>query len=698
MATMINAYSVGLTLDAGSYIKNSNLSRQETAKLTRSINGARTPAENYARQLDLIDKALQKKAISQRTANRLTSDAAVKLDKASSAIGAYNRGIAGATTANTRHGASLTTLSARYLSVAAAASALRRSLTLSAEIEQSTAAFSVFTGSMESAQGMMQEIRDFSASNPIRFTAAQQAARTLLSFNVDQRRILPTLRMLSDVTGANNERFKSMALAFAQMSAAGRLLGQDLRQMVDAGFNPLQEISLGTGKSLVELKADMEAGAISSQMVADAFKSATDEGGRFHGMTERLGNTLGGSMARAQSRIDVMAANLGDRLAPATVKVLNTFEKWSPSIERSLNQIGLLADGVAGLVELMDFTQTSLESLNTTGLNLGSMISGGLTGLATEAADIFPKLMLGTNRQVNEALLDARKNLGRGIFSDAENRRLDQLEKRYEELAKKRQELGKQVTPQPQPASGVDFGPQDELAARDEAFRKSAESHANRLAEAIERERQRTAQLRFGTQGAAKLELAMQGVSEATREWMKTSFDAGVRLDILLSQAEKGTREALREIDARQEVNRQLEERNRLAKEQLQLSDKIERAERRLAIIRQQDVKDRAAREQELVNKLSAPRSITVGSEQDLNRQAEQSNRAMIQQAIRNSQQAGLLDLSRDGTAQKQKEQLDELKALKKQQAENQQILNNLLATSEQNLEVNRKNGFKRLR
>ena len=79
----------------------------------------------------------------------------------------------------------------------------------------------------------------------------------------------------------NAQRFQALSLAFAQVSAAGKLTGQDLLQMVNAGFNPLQEMSKKTGKSISELKDLMADGAISTKMVEDAMASATGAGGRF---------------------------------------------------------------------------------------------------------------------------------------------------------------------------------------------------------------------------------------------------------------------------------------------------------------------------------------------------------------------------------------------------------------------------------
>lgn len=75
MATTINAYSVGLHLDASSYIRNSSLSRKETASLTRSINAARTPADKYSREITKLEKALAAGAIDQDVFNKLLSTA-----------------------------------------------------------------------------------------------------------------------------------------------------------------------------------------------------------------------------------------------------------------------------------------------------------------------------------------------------------------------------------------------------------------------------------------------------------------------------------------------------------------------------------------------------------------------------------------------------------------------------------------------
>lgn len=315
MATTINNYSVGLSLNASDYIKNSILSRSETARLKKEIEGARTPAEVYANKLGLIDKALREGAIEQSTYNRLLDSAKQKLD--------------GAAKSTSNYLASLKSVAAAYVSMSAAKSVIGDSIKLASEAESAGIQFEVLTGSVEGAARMVQGLRDLAATTPLNVTDTQKAARTMLSFGVSAESILPTLKQLGDVTGGNSQRFEMMALAFAQVSAAGRLMGQDLLQMVNAGFNPLQEISRKTGESLVQLKKRMEDGGISSREVADALRSATSEGGLFFGMIDRMSETTEGKMAKMRDTIDSIKRDLGEGLLPVVNKVLDSAAEYA---------------------------------------------------------------------------------------------------------------------------------------------------------------------------------------------------------------------------------------------------------------------------------------------------------------------------------------------------------------------------------
>ena len=155
-------------------------------------------------------------------------------------------------------------------------------------------------GDADKANKLLADIKATAATTPFTLEGLADASRTLLSFGVSAEKIIPTMRMLGDVSGGNSEKLKSLTLAYAQVQSTGRLMGQDLLQMINQGFNPLQIISEKTGKSMAQLKKEMEQGAISSRDVAEAFKIATSEGGRFFKSMETQSQTLAGRISTLQ--------------------------------------------------------------------------------------------------------------------------------------------------------------------------------------------------------------------------------------------------------------------------------------------------------------------------------------------------------------------------------------------------------------
>lgn len=195
------------------------------------------------------------------------------------------------------------------------------------EIERSQKQFEIFTGSAVVAAKLMKDIRGFSARTPITLEGGQQAVRTLMQYGVSADVVIDRLKQLGDISGGSLESLQRLSLAFGQISANGKLQGQELRQLIEAGFNPLQVMSEKTGESMSELRERMADGAISINDVEDALKAATGEGGRFNKMLEKVGSEtnfgavqrLGGEMRKAladkaEGAADV-AGNLFNTLA-----------------------------------------------------------------------------------------------------------------------------------------------------------------------------------------------------------------------------------------------------------------------------------------------------------------------------------------------------------------------------------------------
>ena len=201
-------------------------------------------------------------------------------------------------------------------------------------MEGLTAQFTVMTGSAEKAKNVIGEIAAFAEKTPFDKLGLSNAAKTLMAFGIEADSVVPTLKMLGDVAGADQNRLNSLALVFGQIKSAGRLMGQDLLQLVGQGFNPLTIISQKTGMSMKDLKKAMEKGAISADMVTLAFKAATSEGGMFFGNLEAQSKTLQGRISTLKDNFVTALQKMAEAFLPmmkAGVDMLIAFN-WDPIV------------------------------------------------------------------------------------------------------------------------------------------------------------------------------------------------------------------------------------------------------------------------------------------------------------------------------------------------------------------------------
>lgn len=160
---------------------------------------------------------------------------------------------------------------------------------------------------------LIPQIKELAKISPLTMSDMVGAEKMMLGFNIQAEDTIKYLKAISDISMGESSKFNSLTLAFSQMSAAGKLMGQDLNQMINAGFNPLQIISEKTGKSIATLKDEMSKGAISAEMVQQAFIDATSAGGKFYNMSENASKTINGQLSMMQDALDSVFNELGTK-------------------------------------------------------------------------------------------------------------------------------------------------------------------------------------------------------------------------------------------------------------------------------------------------------------------------------------------------------------------------------------------------
>lgn len=264
--------------------------------------------------------------------------------------------------------------------------AVKEGIMFDSAMEQAQSNFTTMLGSAERAKTMVADLKKFADSTPFEMTDLMDASKTLLAFGQSAESVMPAVSMLGDVAMGNKEKFKTLSLAYAQIQATGRLMGQDLLQLVNAGFNPLQIISEKTGKSMSELKETMEKGGISAETVRKAFEVATSSGGRFYKAMDTASKTFEGQMSTlsdtVKTTLGAVTKPLFDMLAqkviPAVTQKLKQLQTWfeglNPTVKKVILVVTLLVAAFGPLLLLIGGVMMAVSAMGSVLAAIGAPV------------------------------------------------------------------------------------------------------------------------------------------------------------------------------------------------------------------------------------------------------------------------------------------------------------------------------------
>ncbi|MBO5060232.1 MAG: tape measure protein [Clostridia bacterium] len=278
----------------------------------------------------------------------------------------------------------------------AAAAVIGTGIAYNSEIEGYKAGFETMLGSAEKADEMLQNLKSFAETTPFEMSDLAGASTTLLAFGEDVENLMPDLKMLGDISLGNKEKFNGLALVFGQVRSQGKLMGQDLLQMINQGFNPLQVISEKTGESMSSLKDKMSKGEISFEMVADAMRTATSEGGQFYNAMQKQSETFAGQTSTLKDNISSLFGEMSegvsekltnDILPEAIEKVEELKQAWEDgTLQQSIKTTAILLTGFGGVVGALNIGVMAEE--------IKKVVAGGKEyNAVTKAGTVLQKLL-----------------------------------------------------------------------------------------------------------------------------------------------------------------------------------------------------------------------------------------------------------------------------------------------------------------
>ena len=207
-----------------------------------------------------------------------------------------------------------------------------------AEMETYAIAIGQFSKSADEAKKTLMEMQEFALISPYSMDSVVQGTSLMMRYGMAADDAVKMTKMLGEVAGGNSGKMELLALAVGQTTSMGKLMGQELRQMTEHGFNPLQiaaEQMLGPNADpkavkakVLELSKLMRAGAIDAGLVTAALTVATSKGGKYAGQMEKQSNSIAGLTSQIVESLKVAAAVIGKIFEEDTRKVLKTVLRY----------------------------------------------------------------------------------------------------------------------------------------------------------------------------------------------------------------------------------------------------------------------------------------------------------------------------------------------------------------------------------
>lgn len=182
---------------------------------------------------------------------------------------------------------------------------------VNARMEQMKTSLYGIMQSKSAADQLFSSIRDVSSHSAIGLGSLTGVAQQFVAFGESASRIPKLLEAMNEVSMGSEQKFNRLASSLQMMAAMGQVNTRTIRSMITAGFNPLIAISRKTGESMSDLMKKVKKGTIPVSEITNSFISATEKGGMFYKMNDKMSGTLSYQFAVMKKNVAGFFLELG---------------------------------------------------------------------------------------------------------------------------------------------------------------------------------------------------------------------------------------------------------------------------------------------------------------------------------------------------------------------------------------------------
>ena len=235
------------------------------------------------------------------------------------------------------------------------------------QFQQTEIAFKTMLQSESKANDLLQQIIHTAAITPFGVEDVTEGAKQLLAFNVAAEDVNDTLIRLGDVAAGMGLNLSELVMLYGTTIAKGKMDTMDLYQFLNRGIPIADELAkvmgLDVSNAIAEVKEQLTAGKVTSDIFIKAMQNMTSEGSKFGGLMEAQSRSITGQISNIEDAIEQKFNELGKSQEGIINKGLDVVsslvENWQNVVE-----VVMVAATAYGTYKAVLMTVTALQTLN----------------------------------------------------------------------------------------------------------------------------------------------------------------------------------------------------------------------------------------------------------------------------------------------------------------------------------------------
>lgn len=177
---------------------------------------------------------------------------------------------------------------------------------LNNRLQQATIAFTTMLGSGEKAKAFLDDLARFAAKTPFEFPDLVTATQRMMAYGFQAEQVIPLLTAVGNASaalGLGAEGIDRVTTALGQMRAKGKVAGEEMRQLAEAGIPAWDMLAKKLGVDVATAMKMVEDRAVDANVMIEAFMEGVGE--RFPNMMEKQSRTFAGAMSTIKDSLQM---------------------------------------------------------------------------------------------------------------------------------------------------------------------------------------------------------------------------------------------------------------------------------------------------------------------------------------------------------------------------------------------------------